>query len=109
MSVSRMALLSILSQPLAQPSKNSARRKCTHPSEPAITALAPAPWAWYPLKLSLIAFKVPTDHSQSPPTLEQKKIIVVDGGSTDQTASLACAPNVLVLEAFPRAKHPNAR
>jgi len=30
----------------------------THPSEPAITALAPAPWAWYFLKLSLFAFKV---------------------------------------------------
>ena len=29
----------------------------------------------------------------------EKEIIVVDGGSTDQTASLACAQNVLVLEA----------
>ena len=29
----------------------------------------------------------------------EKEIIVVDGGSTDQTASLACAQNVLVLKA----------
>jgi len=29
----------------------------------------------------------------------EKEIIVVDGGSTDQTAPLACAQNVLVLEA----------
>jgi cellulose synthase/poly-beta-1,6-N-acetylglucosamine synthase-like glycosyltransferase len=29
----------------------------------------------------------------------EKEIIVVDGGTTDQTASLACAQNVLVLEA----------
>ena len=110
------ALPSILSQPLAQPSKSSARRKC-YVSERASnnSTGSGALGVVFPeiepvclqgsMRVSII---VPTLNEESHivgtiRTLQrlssEKEIIVVDGGSTDQTASLACAQNVLVLEA----------